>query len=132
MEPSIAEREGAVYYDMDSLPLEIQSEEMRRQYQKAEKLLDGAIQKFAERQECRNLVPRIQQVGEDAGKELVWRMEKNLQNLNLPQADMEILRRQMEDTAAKVVDKLLFELRNEADQETLQKTVEIFEQVFAR
>ncbi len=130
MEPAIAQREGVAYYDMDSLPLEAQSEEMCRQYQKAEKILAGEIQKFLDWQECRDMVPRIQQIGADAAEELVWRMEKTFQNLDLPESGKENLRKQLKSTAAKVVDKLLFELRDQAQQETLQKTVEILEQVY--
>lgn len=130
MESVIAQREGVKYYDMDSLPLERQSEKMRRQYQQAEKILSGEIQKFLDWQECRNLVPRIQQIGADAARELVWRMEKTFQKLDLPETDKEGLRKQLESTAGKVVDKLLFELRDQAQQETLQKTVEILEQVY--
>ncbi|MEY8390224.1 glutamyl-tRNA reductase [Lachnospiraceae bacterium] len=130
METSIAERQGVVYYDMDSLPFEAQSVEMRRQYEKAQNLLDRAIQKFLEWQECRDLVPRIQQIGADAGRELAWRMEKTLQHLNLSKTDLANLQKQLEHTTGKVVDKLLFELRNQAEPETLQKTVEVFEQVY--
>ncbi len=130
MEPAIAQRQGVVYYDMDSLPLEVQSEEMRRQYQQAETILAGEIQKFMDWQECRDLVPRIQQIGAGAARELVWRMEKTFQNLDISETDKEGLRTQLEHTAGKVVDKLLFELRDQAEQETLQKTVEIMEHVY--
>ncbi len=130
MEPAIAQRQGVVYYDMDSLPLEVQSEEMRSQYQQAETILAGEIQKFMDWQECRDLVPRIQQIGAGAARELVWRMEKTFQNLDISETDKEGLRTQLEHTAGKVVDKLLFELRDQAEQETLQKTVEIMEHVY--
>ncbi len=130
MEPAIAEMENVSYYDMDSLPMESKSDKMRHQYQLAEKILSEEIQKFLDWQECRNLVPRIQQIGADAAKELVWRMEKFFRNLDLPEAQKELLRRQLEKTTEKVVDKLLFELRDQAEQETLQRTIEILEKVY--
>lgn len=83
MEPAIAQREGAVYYDMDSLPIEAQSERMFSQWQEAEHILAGEIQKFLDWQECRDLVPRIQRIGSETAKELVWRMEKPFQKLHL-------------------------------------------------
>lgn len=130
MEPAIAEMENVSYYDMDSLPMESKSDKMRHQYQLAEKILSEEIQKFLDWQECRNLVPRIQQIGADAAKELVWRMEKFFRNLDLPETQKELLRRQLEETTEKVVDKLLFELRDQAEQETLQRTIEILEKVY--
>ncbi len=130
MEPAIAQKKGAVYYDMDSLPIEAQSERMCSQCQEAEHILAGEIQKFLDWQECRDLVPRIQRIGVETAKELVWRMEKPFQALHLQEAERDVLRKQLACTTGKVVDKLLFELRDQAEQEILQKTVEIMEQVY--
>ena len=57
-------------------------------------------------------------------------MEKFFRNLDLPETQKELLRRQLEETTEKVVDKLLFELRDQAEQETLQRTIEILEKVY--
>lgn len=130
METAIAEMENVEYYDMDSLPIRAQSQEMRNQYQQAEKILTEEIHKFMAWQECRDMVPRIQQIGMEAAEELVWRLEKPFGELCLSEAEKERLRQQLKVTTAKVVDKLLFELRNQAETEILQRTVEIMEQVY--
>ncbi len=130
IETCIAEMENVEYYDMDSLPIRAQSQEMRNQYRQAEEILAEEIHKFLVWQECRDLVPRIQRIGMETAEELVWRMEKPFGELCLSGVEKESLRQQLKITAAKVVDKLLFELRDQAEPETLQKTVEIMEQVY--
>lgn len=130
MEPSIAELAGVKYYDMDSLPIRAQSPEMHRQYRRAEEILSEEIREFLHWQECRDLTPRIQEVGKASAKELVWRMERPFRELPLSDADREKLKAQLEQTAAKVIDRLLFELRDESDSENLTKVIEILEQVY--
>lgn len=132
METSIAEMENVEYYDMDSLPIRTQSPEMRSQYRQAEEILTEEIRKFMVWQECRDINPRIQQIGMEAAEELVWRMERPLSGLCLSGENKERLQQQLRQTAGKVVDKLLFELRDQAEQEVLQKTVEIMEQVYRK
>lgn len=130
MEPAIAKLDHVLYFDMDSLPVELKSQQMRRQYQQAQKILEDEIQKFEDWQQCRDLVPRIQQIGADTAKELVWRLEKPLRNLDVPEQQKELFQKQLQDTASKVVGKLLFELRDQAEQETLRRTVEIMENIY--
>ena len=103
---------------------------MRYQYQQAEEILKEEIQKFEDWQQCRDLAPRIQQIGEDAAKELIWRLEKPLRHLELSEQEKELFQKRVQDTAAKVVAKLLFELRDQAEQETLRRTVEIMENIY--
>ncbi len=130
MEPAIAKLDHVLYFDMDSLPVEQKSQQMRRQYQQAQKILEDEIQKFEDWQQCRDLVPRIQQIGADTAKELVWRLEKPFRNLDVPEQQKELFQKQLQDTASKVVGKLLFELRDQAEQETLRRTVEIMENIY--
>lgn len=115
---------------MDSLPAQAQSPRMRRQYRQAEEILAGEIRKFMDWQECRDFVPRIQRIGTEAAGELAWRMEGPLGELGLSPKEKERLQAQLKQAAGKVVDKLLFELRDQAEHEVLQKTVEIMEQVY--
>lgn len=124
--------ENIELYDIDSFHLEHQSERMRQQLGRAETILNQHMQSFHDWQESRDLVPRIQQVGAASGREFSWRMEKELKHVALEEKEKEILREQMEQTAAKVVDKLLFSLRDEVDTDTLRQCVEILEQVYEK
>lgn len=130
MEKSIADLDNIEYYDMDSLPVRAQSEKMRRQYRQAEEILAAEIKKFLDWQECKDIVPRIQQIGVKTAEEFAWRMERPLRELGLKDADRQKLQQQLKITAGKVVDKLLYELRDESDKETLSKVIEILEQIY--
>jgi len=127
MEPTIAKIEGVSYYDMDSLPVEMQSQEMHSQYKKAKHILRQEIQSFFDWYQCRDLVPKIQGIGANTAAELVWLMGKYLKEINLPDADKENLQKYLEETAGKVVNKLLFELRDQMGPESIRKIVEILE-----
>lgn len=124
--------ENIELYDIDSFHLEHRSERMKQQLGRAEAILNQHMQSFHDWQESRDLVPRIQQVGAASGREFSWRMEKELKHVALEEKEKEILREQMEQTAAKVVDKLLFSLRDEVDTDTLRQCVEILEQVYEK
>lgn len=117
-------------YDIDSFHLEHQSEQMKQQLRQAEDILNQYMKEFYDWQESRDLVPRIQQIGEASGQEFCWRMEKELKHIALEEEEKEVLRGQMEQTTAKVVDKLLFALRDQVDTDTLRQCVEILEQVY--
>lgn len=130
IEKSIADLQNIAYYDMDSLPVRVQSERMRRQYGQAEEILTAEIRKFMDRQESGDIIPRIQQIGVKTAEEFAWRMERTLRELSLPDAKKDNLRQQLKITAGKVVDKLLYELRDETDTETLSKVIEILEHIY--
>lgn len=130
MEQSIQSLEHIRLYDIDSFHMDARSERMRRQYSQADQILKEEMQKFFDWQECRDMVPRIQNIGEKSAQEMVWRMEKSMKGLSIAETEKEQLKHQMEQTAGKVVDKLLFALRDRADTELLRQVVEIMEQVY--
>lgn len=131
IEESIRELGQIQYYDMDAFHMDEKSERMKEQYHQAELILQEHIQKFLDRQENRNLVPRIQKIGAAAGEELCWRMEKELKSLKLTQQEREILEKQMELTTEKVVNKLMFALRDELDSDTARQCMKILETVYS-
>lgn len=124
--------ENIELYDIDSFHLEHQSERMKQQLHQAEAILNQHMQSFHDWQESRDLVPRIQQVGAASGRELSWRMEKEWKHVALEEKEKVALREQMEQTAAKVVDKLLFSLRDQVDTDTLRQCVEVLERVYEK
>lgn len=130
IEETIGELAHIRLYDIDSFHLEHQSEQMKQQMKQAEAILNQYMQGFYDWQESRDLVPRIQQIGRASGQELSWRMEKELKHISLAEEEKENLRGQMAQTTAKVVDKLLFALRDQVDTDTLRQCVEVLEQVY--
>lgn len=132
MDENIREWKNTKLYDMDSFHLEHQSERMKQQMQQAEAILNRQIQGFYDWLESRDLVPRIQEIGTASGQEFCWRMEKDMKSMRLNEEEKEALRGKMGQTVAKVVDKLLFELRDQVDTDTLRQCVEVLEQVYEK
>lgn len=132
MEEEIGKLENADLFDIDSFHLEHQSERMKQQMRQAEAILNQHMQGFYDWLESRDLVPRIQEIGTASGQEFCWRMEKDIKGMRLSEEEKEALRGKMGQTAAKVVDKLLFALRDQVDTDTLRQCVEVLEQVYER
>lgn len=130
IEPSVRSMEHVRCYDLDSFHMDTWSKEMHNQFHQAEQILKTEIQKFTVWMECRDLVPRIINIGEESAKEMVWRMERPLKNLSASEEEKDRFRHQMEQTAGKVVDKLLFVLRDQTDKELLRQVVEVLEKVY--
>ena len=130
MEESIEELTNVQMYDMDSFHVEEKSQRMKAQYHQAEEILKKHIQAFYDWQESRDLVPRIQEIGLASGEDACWRMEKELKELALSEEEKDRLRGQIRQATGKVVDKLLFTLRDQVDTDMLRQCIEIMEQVY--
>ena len=115
MEPEIASLPGVTLYDIDSFQIEEKSQEMQRQYEHARDIIEEAMQEYFSWQECRDLIPRIQNIGAAFSEELLWRMGGTLQNLTLEQEEEQRLKTDLERTAEKVLDKLLYQLRDQLE-----------------
>ncbi len=130
IEEGLREMKNISLYDMDTFQVEEKSEQMKEQYQKASQLIEEHIKGFYSWKESRDLVPRIQHIGTASGEEFCWRIEKDLKSLALPEEEKKILRRQLEQVTGKVVDRLLFALRDQVDTDTLRQCVEVLEGVY--
>lgn len=130
MEESIEELTNVQMYDMDSFHVEEKSQRMKAQYHQAEEILKKHIQAFYDWQESRDLVPRIQEIGLASGEDACWRMEKELKELALSEEEKDRLRGQIKQATGKVVDKLLFTLRDQVDTDMLRQCIEVMEQVY--
>lgn len=130
IEESLSDMEHILLYDMDSLSIEKESERMKEQFRQAEEILESYIRDFYEWQESRDLIPRIQQIGAACGQEFCWRTEREIKNLGLSAEEKEALQSRLSQTAGKIVDRLLFALRDELDTDTLHQCVAVLEQLW--
>ncbi|MEG1946380.1 MAG: glutamyl-tRNA reductase [Lachnospiraceae bacterium] len=130
IESSIQELAGIQLCDIDTFGIAYQSEKMKEQYHQAKIQLEKGILEFSDWQESRELVPRIQKIGRQSSKELCWRMEKTWKELELSEIDKCSLENQLSETTEKIVDKLIFALRDHMDADMLKQCIEIMEQVY--
>lgn len=130
IEPSVGEFPGVRLYDIDSFHIDARSEEMRRQVQAAEAVMEEKIKEFQSWYDCRDLIPRVQKISGQAARDAVWRTGKTVNGLMLSEHARNQLELAMEEATAKVVGKLMFELRDSLDTERFRECVNALEQVY--
>jgi len=127
MEEEIAQLEGVTLYNIDAFQSDAAVKELSAQKEAAEKILAQKIAEFKEWYECRDLIPRMQQIGRLAAEEICWRMGRGIGQL--PQKEQDVISTMLKETSQKVVDKMLYTLRDGLEGEELQRCLDILEQI---
>ncbi|MDO5409008.1 MAG: glutamyl-tRNA reductase [Lachnospiraceae bacterium] len=104
--------EGVTLYDIDSFGLEIEHEQLKEATREAEEILQEFIADFNIWYGCRDLVPVVQQVCTQAAQDVELRLTKPLRRLNASVQEKEELEKAIETATSKVVNKILFGLRD--------------------
>jgi glutamyl-tRNA reductase len=78
----------------------------------------------------RDIIPRIHEIRADAVNDLNLRIHKILRNTPMDEGDREKLLHAVDDAAGKVVNKLIFGLRDNLDQEAFLDCVAGLERVY--
>lgn len=125
MEEEIAQLKGVTLYNIDAFQSDGRASEVNGMYCKAETVLKKKLAEFLAWYECRELVPRLQQIGQHVAADICWRMQRNI--CTLPRKEQEVVSLQLQQSAAKAVDKLLFTLRDGLPREELYHCVELLE-----
>lgn len=126
IEPEIGQLPDCTVYDIDSFAIPHQSEETKRQLQLADELLRAGMDEFISWYDCRDFIPMIQRIGREAAKDINWRMGRAFDQNHVEPELRQELGGALEVSAAKVVDRLLFALRDTADTDTLRACLEAF------
>ncbi|MDO5547091.1 MAG: glutamyl-tRNA reductase [Eubacteriales bacterium] len=126
IEPEIATLPGCTVYDIDSFAISHQSEETKQQLRRADALLREGMEEFFSWYECRDFIPAIQRIGREAAKDINWRMGRAFDQNHVEPTLRRELGDALETSAAKVVDRLLFALRDTTDTATLRACLEAF------
>ena len=89
------------------------------------------MEEFYKWYECRDMIPKIQEIREKAVEDLSWRMQKIIRELPMQSEKREELREQMGSAAGKVIGKLLFALRGNISQENFRECMEVLSKLYA-
>ncbi len=120
IEPEVKNIEGITLYDIDSFHV-TQSEELAIQIRQAKQILEEHIEEFLNWYECRDLVPMVRQIGQIASEDVYWRMGKTVKSLALPEEEGNSLHKAVCNSSEKVIEKLLFTIRDEAGTDVFRK-----------
>lgn len=130
IDPKLAELPGVRLYDIDQFPAEMGSEELAACLAVAEEILKKQLDEFFTWYECRDMVPRVKKLGEIASSDLYWRMGKTLKKLQLTPESSVQLEAAVRDASEKVIQKLLFSLRDEVGTDEFRHALGVMEGVY--
>ena len=130
VEPSLGRREKITLYDMDSFRSGKISPEEMESIEKAGAIVQEQMDEFFKWLDGRDIIPRIQEIKEDAVQDLNLRIEKILRNTPMEAEDRENLLKAVDTAAGKVVNKMIFGLRDSLNQETFLECVAGLEKLY--
>ena len=130
IEPSIGEMEHVTLYDIDDFQITAVGDYLKDSFDQAEAILLEQQREFYDWYDGRDLIPRIQEIQEEAVTDLELRIHKILGKLPLEDKERESLRGSIEMAAGKVVGKMIFGLRDSLEKETFLACVEGLEKLY--
>lgn len=130
MEPELTEIPGIELYTIDDFKTEEFGEGTRRSMEQAEVLLQEEMEEFYVWFNGRDMIPRIQEIREEAVTDLNLRLHKILHKLPLSEQEKEELSQAIDTAAGKVVTKMIFGLRDTLDQREFADCVKGLEKLY--
>lgn len=130
IEPSVSTHKGVVLYDVDDFRLAAADSPVELSKQQAEEILQRKMSEFYEWLDGRDVIPRIKDIQADAVTDLYLRLHKILGRLPLEPTERDELRKAIESAAGKVVNKMMFGLRDSLEKETFLECVEGLEKLY--
>lgn len=130
IEPEVGRIEGIVLYDMDSFRTEGMPRELQENLEAAGAVVSAQMEEFYQWLDSRDVIPRIQEIKEEAVQDLNLRIEKILRKTPMEEFHREKLLQAVDTAAGKVVNKLIFGLRDSLNQEAFLECVAGLEKIY--
>ena len=117
-------------YDIDSFKIDAVSPKMQESLEQAGAILREQMEDFYNWYEGHDLIPRIQGIKEEAVQDLNLRILKTLKKTPMAEGDRENLLAAIDKAAEKVVNKMVFGLKDSLKQEEFRNCVEGLEKLY--
>ena len=130
MEPEIASLEGFTLYDIDSFHIDLRSEKLQVNLARAEEILREEQERFNAWYDCREFIPRIQDLKARAGRDVGDRMNPFFRCVALQEEGKADLRLEVEGAAARMMNHLLFSLRGRLTDREFRDCLDAMEKAF--
>ena len=130
IETGIGEKEGITLYDMDSFDSADALEGQQESLNAAGEIVQSQMSEFYDWYDGRDVVPRIQEIREEAVEDLNLRIQKTLQKTKMDEKDREQLLKTFDQAAGKVLTKLLFGLKENLNPGTFLECIEGLEKIY--
>jgi glutamyl-tRNA reductase len=130
IEPELGRMEGVTLYDMDSFRLPEISGQQKKSLEAAAEIVQAQMEEFYQWLDGKDIIPRIQNVKEEAVHDLDLRIAKILNNTPMEEKDRQKLSQAVDTAVGKVVNKLIFGLRDSLDRDAFLACVEGLEKIY--
>lgn len=130
IDPEVGKLQNVSLYDIDSFRIDAASPKLQVSMQKAGEILDDQMKEFYDWFNGRDIFPRIEEIKADAVEDLNLRITKILKKTPMEQKDRESLLIAIDTAAGKVVNKMIFGLRDSLEQEAFLDCVEGLEKIY--
>lgn len=132
IDPAAAQIPGVKLYDVDCFKADNVNNRLNKSIMKAKKILQTQMEEFYMWYECRDMIPKIQEIKANAAKDLNLRMEKVIRELPVNKGEREQLQEHIDTAVGKVVNKMVFGLRDSVSQRTFRECVEGLERIYEK
>lgn len=130
IEPSAGTLSNVTLYDIDSFKIDAVSPKLQASLDQAGKILQEQQEEFYSWYNGRDLIPRIQEIKADAVEDLNLRIMKILRKTPMEEKDRENLLNAIDTAAGKVVNKMMFGLKDFMKEEEFINFVEGLEKLY--
>ena len=130
IDPEIRKKDNITLYDMDSFRTDETPKELADNLEAAGSIVKDQMNEFFQWLEGRDIIPRIQEIKADAVEDLNLRIEKIFRKTPMEDSDRENLKKAVDIAAGKVVNKLIFGLRDSLNQDAFLECVEGLEKLY--
>lgn len=130
IDPALSQTENITLYDMDSFKMEAALEEQQESMQQAGEIVSEQMAEFYQWYDGRDVIPRIQEIKAEAVNDLNLRIAKILKSMPIEEREREKLIEVIDTAAGKVVNKMIFGLRDALEQEAFLECVAGLEKLY--
>ena len=132
IEPEVGRFEGVTLFDMDSFRMDETPAELQENLEAAGRIVREQMEEFFKWLDGKELIPRIQEIKENAVNDFNLRIMKPLKNSPLEEEEKEKLMGAVDKAMEKVVNKMLFGLRDSMNEKAFLECVAGLEKTYEK
>ena len=130
IEPEINEIENIELFNIDNIHEDIESKDLKKQMKHVDRILEEHINEFVSWYKCKDVIPYVGDICKNAATDVNLRLEKRLKQIELSQHEKEHLEKSIYDATGKVINKMIFGLKENLEPEAFQECVEAIKKVY--
>jgi glutamyl-tRNA reductase len=127
----VKQLDNVMLYDIDDFKLDIEDEKRKEDLEKVGEILQKQIEEFVEWYECRDIIPVVKQIADLAARDIGNRVWGISGKLNIEEECKESLEKTINDASKKVVDKLIFGLRENLTIDSWRECIEGMNKIYS-